>query len=283
MPPKEMKTATSWLLALRNPVDRAISAYQYSHPANCQDTQQLWPNSTKGCINYFLLQKDKGPRTQLQNEQQLINLFVTCFPKSDMELFVQAATTSSDYADQENGSNCARLARDYISGRGQIFPIPHLRFNFQHYQTNVLDVYNNNTDKEWFGIRTEHLAEDYDSLNQQLGGKATLSGEHQQQPVVKLTHGSEHFRSASKLSKESYEKLCCLLQGELSIYRELVQRVWNFDTTEKVDTIYSLAQKCGIMVGQRTSRDDPSSINEKDLEVAWNIWQHKTCVSIVQM
>ena len=83
IPADEMNAATSWLIALRNPIDRLISAYQYSHPANCQDATLL-PNSTKGCINHFILNKQQP--TQTKNEQQLAQLFVHCFPNADMKL-----------------------------------------------------------------------------------------------------------------------------------------------------------------------------------------------------
>ncbi|CAB9529922.1 expressed unknown protein [Seminavis robusta] len=282
IPPKEMEPATSWLLALRNPVDRVISAYQYSHPANCRD-QELLPNSTKACTNHFLLKatattRKKG-RNQLRNERrQLAKFFVNCFPQSDMELFVQSALS---FSKDHNDDDCARLARDYIIGEGFLFPIPHLRYNYHHYQSKVFDVYKG---KEWFGIRTEHLATDFTQLNLQLGGKKVgattdqLQGEPQGKQL-KLTHGSEQFRSSSKLSVQSYHRLCCLLEDELSIYRDLIHRVWNLDHTEKDATIHALAEKCGMLLNN-DPKNAPGNWNWLVLTEIWNTWKNTTCPTL---
>jgi hypothetical protein len=281
MPQTEMADATSWLLALRNPVDRVISAYKYSHPAACQGVELLL-NSTKGCTNYFLLQPttQKKGRQSLRYEQQLTKLFVTCFPQPDMEPFVQSALSAKD--DEHN--DCAGLARDYIVGKGHLFPVPHLSYNYRHYQSKVLDMYSEGG-KEWFGIRTEHLAEDFDNLNRQLGGKVT-EDTSKRQPAIKLTHGSEKFRGTSKLSAESYQSLCCLLQDEVSIYRDMVRRIWNLDDMEKFETIHSLAQKCGMLgttvVDITSVATNASSTNWEILEGLWIGWTNTTCASRIR-
>jgi hypothetical protein len=281
MPPSEMTAATSWLLALRNPVDRVISAYQYSHPAACQD-EELLPNSTKGCTNFFLLQPTtKNKRRQdLRNELQLTKLFVTCFPQLDMTTLVQSALSSKD--DKHN--DCAGLARDFIVGKGYLFPAPHLSYNYRHYQSGVLDV-NSESGKEWFGIRTEHLAEDFDNLNRQLGWKMT-GDSNKRQSSIKLTHGSEKFRFPSKLSIECYQNLCCLLQDELFIYRDMVRRIMNLNDTEKFQTIYSLTQKCGMFrteaVEGASVSTTISSTNWETLDGVWLGWTNSTCAPLMR-
>ena len=260
---QEMINATSWLLALRNPLDRVISAFEYSHPANCRDTELL-PNATKGCNNHFILTGAESNhfldsttrnwnRKQWKALPQIRHLFVDCFPLADMEVFVQAAlkrqpaTTSNHGGDnQQQGDDCAQLARSYLLGHGPIFPIPHFAYNYQHYQTKAL----NNLEygqKEWFAVRTEHLWQDFSKLNYYLGGGTTPTV--LQQPI-KLTHGSERYYNMSSaspiLSTQTYQQLCCLLHQELSIYMEILFQSWNLDVSEKLDTIHSLAQKCAM-------------------------------------
>ena len=261
IPADEMNAATSWLIALRNPIDRLISAYQYSHPANCQDATLL-PNSTKGCINHFILNKQQP--TQPKNEQQLTQVFVHCFPNADMETFALAAIQSND--------DCSRLARAYVQGNGPIFPIPHLQYNYQHYASKVLDVYDADYKKEFFGIRTEHLSEDFQNLNEMLGGPKANS--ISQGESVKLTHGSESFQKETQISLTpvTYTMLCCVMQQELAIYRDWMYRLWNLDKETKYSNIHWLSLKCGAIKEGTEVVKSWSTLRE-----TWELWSTTTC------
>jgi hypothetical protein len=295
IPPVEMNQATSWLIALRNPLERVFSAFQYSHPATCQDVE-LQPNSTKGCTNRFILEKrarttidnntkKKISKSQARLEQQLHELFQVCFPSADVEVFVQsAAAAAAQYGARTRTSNadenvdCSHLARLYITGKAPVFPIPHLFYNYHHYVSRVLEAYDPSMRRELFGIRTEHLWEDFTALNAMIGGRNSVAdNSHSDTRPVKLTHGSEKYRSSSSssLSSSAYERLCCLLKDELFRYRDLVRRLWNLDESTKYATIQELAQKCGMLENVSSG-----SIQGADWVSLWSTWEtwNRSCV-----
>lgn len=277
IPHKELEQATSWLLSLRNPVERVISAYRYSHPANCQD-KLMQANSTKGCTNRYILRQSTlssrpKRRNQIKMEQQLSKLFVECFPEASVESFAQMAAASQPRSSMEASASdeeCSQLARAYIAGKGPLFPIPHLQYNYQHYWKKALEPHET-PDKEWFGVRTEHLWEDFQALNTQLGAappSETAQTNHLH--PIKLTHGSENFHAAS-LSPMSYQLLCCLLRDEISVYLEIITRLWNLSDDEKYHTVQDLARKCGVTV-----HGVDSQLAEKSVGI-WGRLANLTC------
>jgi len=286
IPHKELSEATSLLISLRNPVDRLVSAYRYSHPANCQDNELL-PNSTKGCTNRHILRRvSEQTRTSNKNqqkmEQQLTKIFVECFPGGDVEelaLSVEPSRFSQPMTKEQE--DCSRLARAYIIGKGPVFPIPHFRYNYQHYWNKALQPYVQGN-KEWFGIRTEHLWHDFRALNHRIGGRDDGIISATENSPVKLTHGSEKFQS-STLSPTGYQNLCCLLKNEITIYTTLIQKMWNFNNQEKLQAIQDIATKCGMLTLITASAIVTSvgfaeeTVDWENVKNQWEQWHHETC------
>ena len=283
IPHKELEQSTSWLLSLRNPVERVVSAYRYSHPANCQD-EVLQANSTKGCTNrYILRQSSLSTQTKRRNqkkmEHQLSKLFVECFPEASVERFAQIAAASQPRNNMEastSGGECSQLARAYIAGKGPLFPIPHLQYNYQHYWKKALEPHDTPY-KEWFGVRTEHLWEDFQALNTQLGAASSSETAHTSllRPI-KLTHGSENFHTDS-LSPTSYQQLCCLLRGEIFVYLEIIRRLWNLSDAEKYQTFQDLALKCGVSGHGFDPHLAEDPVGSPAAASLWGRWSNLTC------
>jgi len=302
LPVVQLQAATSWLIVLRNPIDRVISAYQYSHPGNCKNRvgQERRRDSTKrACTNYRLLQMYLGqqngtavatPTTkrqqqespeQLQDQQQIYRIFHECFPNPDMELFVTSALQKNN---RFTSKSCSDLARSALLGLEPMHPISHLVYNYHYYQFNVLQSYTS-PPREWLGIRTEHLAHDFASLNRYLGG----SDDHGDSSKMKnVTHGSEEYRTASsyQLSPKSYHGLCCMLVDEVTIYLQFIQRMENWVPQTKAATLQDLAEKCGIVTvppgvtfllssTKRGMEDSWAQWNR--LWSAWDLWRKTKC------
>jgi Sulfotransferase family len=239
--PDQLKHATSFLVALRNPVDRIISAYRFSHPANCRDDSQTQRNAW-GC------------RVKKQAETPGLpawKVYTLCFPSASMEDFAQSvlspypsqfsASHLSNKAIQLRGAAvpgmCPALAHQMVRGFGSKNPDPHMKYNYHYYVNRTVSRH---PEKEVFGVRTEHEWEDLTSLDKAIGGTGIFlqQGRHE-------SHGSEAYLP-SPLTTEAYYKLCCVLEQEIAIYQDLILRVQNFNETVKQEAIGSVREKCGM-------------------------------------
>ena len=239
--PFQMEEATSYLVVLRNPVDRLISSYRYSHPANCRGDLRMAPLKPYGCYLQDMV------RTPGQLEWRV---HTRCFPSPGMEDFAQSVL--SPYPSNFNVSHlsnyslefqiatptvCRGLAHRMIRGYGPDRPNPHMYYNYEYYMDRTVNLY---PEKEVFGVRTEYEWEDLRNLDIAIGGTGVFRGQGKH-----LSHGSEIY-FPSPLSTEAYYKLCCVLEREIAMYQELMLRVQNLNDTEKQEAIDSVRDKCGI-------------------------------------
>jgi hypothetical protein len=239
-----MAEATSFLIPLRNPVDRIVSTYRYSHPGNCND--QTRSQAPYGCHAEQYMNK-KG------SEQYL--LFKTCFASPAMEDFAQSVKSpfSSTHflhnqtlpkvkISGEKMQQCRKLARDVVNGSYLSPAVPHMHYNYDYYLQDSVWKY---PDKEVLIIRTEHEMDDLIALDQQLGGSGKDFQRQQQHQKNVVSHGSEHYQP-SPLTQEAYHKLCCVLEKEIDLYFQVLDRAINLETSSKQSSAEALAQKCGV-------------------------------------
>lgn len=229
----EMQESTSFLLTLRNPVDRIISTYRFSHPGNCNEENRYEVWRPRGCE----AEKHKNETGLIQNK-----IFYSCFPSPKMEEFAQAIMRPWKRGEtwgplsKEERRECRYLAREMVQGYGTYGSGPHMLYNFNYYAQRSVWMF---PDKEVFGIRTEHEMEDIHALEKLLGGNGNL------RENTEVSHGSESF-VPSPLSTEAYQKLCCLLELEIEIYEDLLMRVINLDDNAKKEAMDNIREKCGV-------------------------------------
>ncbi|CAB9509631.1 expressed unknown protein [Seminavis robusta] len=230
---QELEESTSFLVTLRNPVDRIISAYRFSHPGNCNDgnRNEIW--HPRGCE----AEKHRDQPGLIQNR-----ILYDCFPSPAMEEFAQAILrpwrrgTFGPNLTKDERRECRWLAREMVQGSGTWGSGPHMLYNYAFYAQRSIWKY---PTKEVFGVRTEHELEDIVALDALLGGNGQF------RENAEVSHGSEGY-VASPLSTEAYQKLCCVLEMEIDVYQDLLQRVLNLNQTAKQETVDSLRHKCGI-------------------------------------
>jgi hypothetical protein len=239
--PGQMEQATSYLIALRNPVDRLISSYRYSHPANCRGDLRGSRIRPYGC---YLEAHAKTPgRTEWR-------VHTRCFPSAGMEDFAQAVLSPYPYPfnvshlsnqpldfQEATPAICRALAHRMVRGVGPWRPNPHMYYNYDYYMERTVRLH---PEKEVFGMRTEHEWEDLTDLDKAIGGTGIFreQGKHE-------SHGSEAYLP-SPLTTEAYYKLCCVLEQEIAFYQELILRVQNFNDTVKQEALDSVRKKCGM-------------------------------------
>ena len=234
----EITNATSFLVMLRNPVDRVMSSYKYSHPENCNDNTRM--HLPWGCE----VAKDK--KWNQTETHPAYELYRKCFPyASRLEDFAQATMSPwnpikhfmETNMTMKDRWNCRKVARSALQGHTKGNTHPHMRYNYEYYARKSIWKF---PGKEVFGIRTEHEWNDMVQLDKLLGGTGNFTNE-----AKSVSHGSEKYIPAP-VSESAYHKLCCVLEREIEIYMDLLDSVENLSKQQKQESIDSVREKCGI-------------------------------------
>jgi hypothetical protein len=206
-----------YIIPIRNPVDRVVSAYFYVHPLNVERTtghRGKWLNSNRGKGNLDVEEYD---------------LFYKCFPTID------------DLADGLSRSDdCGLLGRKVLSGgpglsiRGSEM-LNHFGFGYQYYAYNLLE----NGDRI-FALRQEHLKNDWRKFNSQLGGDPhdfdLKSKDFKSELAAKLDDGG--------LRETARRKICEALREEVAVYQNVVLKAENLSNEEKEETMKEIREGC---------------------------------------
>ena len=186
-----------YLFALRNPLTRIISWFQYE-------------KVTKGQKNTFYKEKAL--------------LFVECYG------------TMNDLAEKGLGRRgksktlCQKRAKMAIEGT-QGFSA-HNKYNFGFYLRQTPP------ESKIVAIRTEHLTEDWNSVEAVLGGKRTLNGTFDRQNVSS--------KKEDPLSPLALANLCEALCEEFQVYKRILRRAENLTPEQVADSIAEVQKSCPL-------------------------------------
>lgn len=186
-----------YLFALRNPLTRIISWFQYE-------------KVTKGQKNTFYKEKAL--------------LFVECY------------STMNELAEKGLGRRgksktlCQKRAKMAIEGT-QGF-VAHNKYNFGFYLRQTPP------DSKIVAIRTEHLTEDWNSVEDVLGGKRTLNGTFDRQNVSS--------KKENPLSPLALANLCEALCEEFQEYKRILRRAENLTPEQVADSIEEVQKSCPL-------------------------------------
>lgn len=251
----ELREATSFLVTLRNPVDRVISAYRYGHPKNCQGKVK----DTWGCtmIEMGLLSKPKFLEYRF---------YEVCFPEPGAEDFAQAllppwqSTEAFEKIGDKKKYECRRMARRVARGDPVGHVSKHMKFNYNYYAWKSLLQF---PEKEVLAVRTEQEWEDLIHLDKFIGGSGQFK-----RAGRKHSWGSSNYLP-SPVSTEAYHKLCCVLKDEIGMYLYILNQASNLDEAARKESEDSLREKCGVQVPWSTWRDEHCQpiLDEAEAEV----------------
>ena len=257
----EMEESTTFLFPLRNPVDRIVDAFHYSHPENCQaQLAKAAPAaaSVQGGDDY---QRPSGcdimDQKLLDNPNTMVyGLWGRCFASPKLEDFAQAALSpyrgNPGFAAQNltryQRYQCRKLAVNLVQGSSialESKAAPHFQHNYEYYAKHTIWQFPH---KEVFVIRTDNINEDNsnrnwqqdaNALEQLLGGNGNFSS-------VPLSSAASAKEEEDTLSPDAYKKLCCVLEHEIEIYKDILDKAANLDRYAKEETMDELKSKCGI-------------------------------------
>ena len=209
-----------YLLSLRDPFDRLISAFCYEHMRNRHAT-----NNT-GSLNRFQI--------------KVLDNAYKCFPTLEdfASYFQQGDPYQFHYPYKYNivePKPCREFALAVFHGKVRLFH--HLYFNYHQ----IRNLIPNAKEQTILATRLETLWEDWASVNTYLGQSAET-----------IVIPDAHLRDTSQLdlpvtkelSPEGREALCLALQMEYDAYFWLVSRAKNLNKQDLAATLVRARQRC---------------------------------------
>jgi hypothetical protein len=228
-----MKNTNLFLFTVRDPIERLASAYNYH-----------W--------NIF-----KRHYSQVGGSPQLETFYRQCFNRG----------INSMINDMRNGISvdCLTMGVKWLLGKisdGE----EHSEFNYEYYWKYALGERPNVTDGEehfefnyeyyWkyaLGqrptrpvavLRTEHLWEDVNHLDQAIGGTGNFGNVE----GFKFSHGSENYTQpqGTDIGTSNTVFLCCLISREIEFYQLLILKAVNLSDKQKRESLHDLLNQCHI-------------------------------------
>jgi len=251
--------STTFLFTVRNPIARAVSAFNFDHPTNVPTGNDYWDH--------------------------LKDIFYgKCFPTvEDLSIILTnkndtKKVTVQDFVKKGINStiDCFEVGTKVLEGNGHVLMNGHLSKNYESYTTWTTTRY---PDKEVFVIRTEELWNDVEALNHALVVAEENQTDHKNETPslsfaytsrTNISHGSETFSVSSGLSKEGRAILCCYLSNENKLFEELVRRAVNLAKLEKEKYLDQLYSDCGIPIEESQQHGGSNTF-------AWNQWRKTNC------
>jgi hypothetical protein len=195
----------SFLITLRNPIERIKSWYYYLHP---DFPPEKLPRHKQGCADFAFFQ---------------------CWPT--LQSFVSVGlnhsfNTTHSAAEDE----CTAWAWGIATGSR------HCWHNYWNYNRTYGPLLG--TQKEIFAIRTEHTWDDWIKIDSMLGG----TGKLEKLPNSKNNFGEKPKNLT--LDEGGRDNLCRALCNEIQIYKQLLQMAKNLCREDKQQSLAELLETC---------------------------------------
>lgn len=205
-----------FIITLRHPLDRLISWYHYEHLRNARIRQNPRVKRGISCLNKFhKYRNNKG-----------------CF--ASLEEFAINAT-------MPNGNDtCQRLAWDVASGTMPC--MWHNQMGFRYYLDIINNVAKSFRNVHLLVIRTEHLQQDWISIETLFGSTVHVSN-HSALDLTTIVNKSKR-KVNNGISKEGTRNLCRALCDEIQVYKQLLLRAENLSHKQKRESMHELLNTC---------------------------------------
>lgn len=217
------RTRNVCLVTLRSPIDRIISWFNYENIADDEVRRYAhkirpklvdeyayrfyhWNNNSQGC-------------------------FATVNEFAENCTWTKSAATKQD--------KCRQLA--WNVSRGEVFCCFHNGYNYAHYKRGVegWQRQHQNESTHLLAIRTEHLAEDWNGLEDIFGGaEGAKTGNELFKTAVNPSSGS------TKLSERGLQNLCRALCPEIQVYKSFLYEAENLDDAQRRTSLQEVISSC---------------------------------------
>ena len=258
-----MTKSTAFLVPLRDPIDRLVSAFNYHHPENSErniecDNIQIkkftnWVSKSFYCqcfdtvndlVNVFM---EDGVSSKYIEKFKKPTEKVSCLEIAERVLM--GKSLYKPYPEDENENQKVPGLKDYqqfdlelILKQKGTYTIGHITNNYGFYYRRTFLKY---PDKDIVTIRTDHMWEDLQNLEYKLGGTALVKGEATGHASV--THGSSTYVTSEKITDpKGLQTICCVISSEAKIYVELLERAINLSDEQKKESITAFQKRCNL-------------------------------------
>ncbi|KAL7489688.1 hypothetical protein ACHAW6_015376 [Cyclotella cf. meneghiniana] len=218
-----------FVFVVRNPLDRMISAFNYDNPS--KDWEKF--RREYGEKHYNFRKK----------------LYMDC-PFTTFDELAQLGLSSHGNATTE----CRRRAAAAIDGTEHFGC--HFFFNYQYHLEAVPHGSTIMT------IRTEHLIEDWNSVEYNLGGEKEVLRPNQ----TVLSHNNVNTASGDKLkhlSDESRMLICEKLCNEIQVYKKILRDSINLSEEQVQESIEEMMETCPVEAASEQCNDPLPNITDK--------------------
>jgi hypothetical protein len=211
-----------YLITMRDPFDRAVSAFVFEHILNRierNDLSTLTPSKQKVLENAYL-----------------------CFPTLEKFVWYLKGNSSAYFYPYKKNAIMPAPCRDFARAafHGQVRSFNHMYFSYQR-----IKMFLPAPDSQTILVtRQERLWEDWKSINKWLG--------HDREVVIpaKVDHtevrNTTHLQLpvSRELSKEGTQSLCEALQGEYDAYVWFLKRAKNLDVNDVLKSVGRARKRC---------------------------------------
>eukprot|EP00533_Pseudo-nitzschia_delicatissima_P010217 CAMPEP_0116079070 /NCGR_PEP_ID=MMETSP0327-20121206/947_1 /TAXON_ID=44447 /ORGANISM="Pseudo-nitzschia delicatissima, Strain B596" /LENGTH=605 /DNA_ID=CAMNT_0003569673 /DNA_START=72 /DNA_END=1886 /DNA_ORIENTATION=- len=251
-----MTKSTAFLVPIRDPIDRFVSAFNYHHPNNqhqkvkCDNKPERflhWVSHSFYC-DCFNTVNDLVEAVTSTGDPKYVPLFKKPDQKiACLEIADRVLRGRSSYKLVDGHANEEKLWEDQdvdleLIRTKKWYSIGHLTFNYGYYYRRAFLKY---PQKDIVAIRTEHMWEDLQNLEYKLGGSALVQGNATGHKTV--THGSSKFGASEKLKDaKGIQVICCAISSESLIYIELLVRAVNLSREQKKESLTAFGERCNL-------------------------------------
>lgn len=211
-----------YLITLRDPFDRAVSAFVFEHILNRivrDDLSTLTPSKQKVLENAY-----------------------NCFPTLEKFVYYLKGNSSAFYYPYKKNAVMPTPCRDFARAafHGHVRPFNHMYFSFQRIKTFLPAP----EEQTILVTRQENLWDDWKSINKWLGHdrEVVLPAQVDHAEIRNTTH--LQLPVTRKLSPEGTQSLCAALQGEYDAYVWFLKRAKNLNTNDVLKSVGRARKRC---------------------------------------
>jgi len=263
-----LRDATAFLIPVRDPLDRLVSAFNYHHPSNkikgfsCEGRRQprYWSLDSFYCqcfptvndlADVFVNTNTRGGGKNKKNMKFVKSHDVSATEKTSCldvaETILRGKSTyqkwpTNDQFEADNALDKKLMDFGETKSNRMVPFIEHLSINYGFYYRRTLAK---RPRKDIVAIRTEHLYQDLQALEHSVGGTAKIDGNS-------TGHRSETYNSDASVVSDTVtdpkrlQALCCAIASEAAIYIELIERASNLAPLQKKETLDAFSKKCNL-------------------------------------
>jgi Sulfotransferase family len=271
---KNFHRTTTFLYAIRNPLTRVTSAFNYMHYDNTDSRQAQGKSQIKDIFYKRCFPKLEDYFAAL-NTTAFYGLQGNSFPNDENVLNATVVYEVLGKDPSAKTEYCQRLAlvslQDHLSDLKRINV--HLVANNEYFHH---CTWQKIPDRELWAARTEVLWDDLQSLDRRLDGFGDFSildvgRVSNQNKLIKV----EQTQKQKDDDKQNWRNLCCALAKENSVYQDILNLAENLSGVQKLGTMTNLWKLCGLSDQDLLRYWKPQK--DELMSLSWLDWQKDNC------